>query len=170
VGFDLYCRILAAAVDEAKAEQAGLPATTVTPVPQAAIDLRLPAHLPEDYVQDLDARLELYRRLATATELSTVDEMNEELRERFGPLPTPAKNLLYIAGIKLLATQAGAASVAVEEDRIVIRLQGGRQVDRQPQEHLPGVTPGNNQVHRTSLGRPARWQPLLEEVLLRMGG
>ena len=172
VGFDLYCRILASAVEAAKAEAEGRPAPSLEILaapPQAAINLHLPAFLPEDYVANLDARLELYRRLATATEAESIDDLSEELRDRFGALPTIAGNLLFIATMKLLATKAGIATIVKEEgDSIIIRLHEGLKVNRAPLDKLPGVQPGNNQVRLVALGRPARWQPLLEEVLERM--
>ena len=169
VGFDLYCRILAAAVETAKAELEGRPvAATALPTPQAVVNLKLTAYLPEDYVQDLDVRLELYRRLATLREPEVLEELAQELHDRFGRPPAVVENLLYIVRVKLLAAAAGVASIERNDDMMVIRMQEGRRIDRRPLENLPGVQPGNNQLRIISLGRQSRWQPLLEGVLERI--
>ena len=133
VGFDLYCRILAAAVETAKAELEGRPvAATALPTPQAVVNLKLTAYLPEDYVQDLDVRLELYRRLATLRESEVLEELAQELHDRFGKPPSVVENLLYIVRVKLLAAAAGVANIERNDDVMVIRMQEGHRIDRRP--------------------------------------
>ena len=169
VGFDLYCRILRAAVEDAKAVAEDRPAPSQIPQPPpVTVDLRLPAHLPEDYVADMDVRLGLYRRLAAAPDLGAVEEIAQELHDRFGPSPVAVANLLFGVRVKLLATEAGVASVAQEEAHIVLRLLEGLRVDRGPLADLQGARPGQNQVRLEIAGRPDRWQPLVEETLSRM--
>jgi transcription-repair coupling factor (superfamily II helicase) len=73
----------------------------------AEVELRLPALLPESYVADVPVRLALYKRLAAAPDNSGVDELTEEIVDRFGPLPPPATNLLRVARLKLAARAIG---------------------------------------------------------------
>ena len=169
VGFNLYCRILAAAVEDAKAEAEGKPLPSKLPqVPPVTVDLRLPAYLPEDYVPDLDVRLGIYRRLAAVQGRDDVEELDQELQDRFGPPPVAATNLLFAVRVKVLATQAGFASVVNERGQVVLRLLEGLRVNSAPLQGLRGVLPGNNQVRVETAGSPARWGPLLEETLQRL--
>ena len=85
VGFDLYSRLLAEAVEERKAERENRAPVLVAP--QAVIDLPLEAHLPDDYVPEEAQKLELYRRLARARTPGDVAAFRQEVIDRFGPLP-----------------------------------------------------------------------------------
>ncbi|MDX1413966.1 MAG: transcription-repair coupling factor [Candidatus Promineifilaceae bacterium] len=121
VGFDLYTRLLAAAVKKRKAEKRGekLP---VEPLEDTLIDLPLAAYIPTDYVPDASLRLRLYRRMAILDALLEIDEMAEELADRFGPIPDPVNNLLYQLRIKSLALKAGVTGVTTEAEQIRIRM------------------------------------------------
>ena len=71
------------------------------------VELRLPAFLPEAYVADVHVRLSLYKRIAAAADAAELDELEAELIDRFGPLPSAAQNLLRIAKLKLSARALG---------------------------------------------------------------
>ena len=85
VGFDLYSRLLAEAVEERKAEREDRAPRVETP--QAVIDLPVEAHLPDDYVPEEAQKLELYRRLARARTGGDLAAFRQEVIDRFGPLP-----------------------------------------------------------------------------------
>jgi transcription-repair coupling factor (superfamily II helicase) len=106
VGFDLYTELVAEAVHE-------LRGTTPDrePLKEVRIDLDVTAHLPDGYVSDQAARIEAYRRLAAATSLEEVDEVGEEWRDRYGPLPPEATVLLDIAILRVLAQRVGLEDV-----------------------------------------------------------
>ena len=87
VGFDLYSRLLAEAVEEQKATLEGRAAIVVQP--QAVVDLPLEAHLPSEYVPDEAQKLELYRRLARARSAGDLAAFRQEVTDRFGPMPPP---------------------------------------------------------------------------------
>ncbi|HJX69955.1 MAG TPA: transcription-repair coupling factor, partial [Dehalococcoidia bacterium] len=109
VGFDLYCQLLAEAVEELKAKQLGKDRASISlaPLPLPTIDLPLSAYIPDDYVADPTTRLLLYQRLAKIGSPGEVERIAEEFKDRFGDLPQVVKNLLYIVNIKALAAQAG---------------------------------------------------------------
>ena len=126
LGFDLYCQLLAEAVEELKARQAGEERRKVTVGEEKespSIVLPLDAHIPEDYVSNLNTRLSLYDRLAKVEHIEEVDDMAREFQDRFGPLPEPVKNLLFVVRIKLLAGQAKVSSVSTQGRQIVIKPQ-----------------------------------------------
>ncbi len=126
LGFDLYCQLLAEAVEELKAKQAGEVRTTVIAseaIQSPNISLPLDAHIPEDYVSNLNTRLGLYHRLARMERIEEVGDIAREFQDRFGPLPEPVDNLLYIVKIKILATKAKVSSVYTHGRQIVMKPQ-----------------------------------------------
>jgi len=111
VGFDLFVEMLREAVAEARGEP-------VVAFPEVRIDLPVAAFLPEGYVTEVDERVKLYRRLAGATGLEALEQIERELLERYGDAPEPAQNLVALAKIKILAAQAEVTRVAVVRDRL----------------------------------------------------
>ncbi|CAG1770983.1 hypothetical protein BAC2_01409, partial [uncultured bacterium] len=121
VGFDLYCRLLSSAIDNAKSKaQSDKPAADLGFAP--TIDLPLQAHIPEEYVPESGLRLKLYRRLADIRTNAQVDDIARELTDRFGAPPEQVENLLYLLRIKVAAWHARLASIAIEEGRIVVKF------------------------------------------------
>ena len=163
VGFELYSQLLQQAVAEVKAEEAG---ATLEERPRldVRVDLGLSAHIPDSYVEHLPTRLAVYQRLARVRERSEVAEIAEELRDRFGPLPEPVSNLLYVVETKALAQEAGIESAVRSDGQVVFVLVdavGGAQMALQ-KELGPGVRVGYRQI-RLSL-RSLR-QPWRDELL-----
>ena len=75
------------------------------------IDLNTPALLPEDYLPDVHTRLIMYKRIASAETEQDLGEMREEVIDRFGLLPDPARNLFALAQLKLKATPMGIRKI-----------------------------------------------------------
>ncbi|MBM7454953.1 transcription-repair coupling factor (superfamily II helicase) [Oceanisphaera litoralis] len=105
IGFSLYMEMLEQAV---KALQSGKePALDQLLRAQTEIELRLPALLPDDYIPDVNMRLSMYKRIATAENETALRELQVELIDRFGLLPEPGKHLVALAGLKLKASEIG---------------------------------------------------------------
>jgi transcription-repair coupling factor (superfamily II helicase) len=149
VGFDLYTRLLAQAVAEAREsltedrgpktedERDQLPPSVSRRnlleeplAPTVTLDLNLPARLPENYVPEASLRLQLYRRLAGLTDQESVDEMGQELVDRFGPLPEPVENLLYVVRVKVLAVNVGVEAISQEDGQLVLKSAALESMDR----------------------------------------
>jgi transcription-repair coupling factor (superfamily II helicase) len=167
VGFHLYTRLLAAAVQRLRGGNK-LPAGSILreASPQAAsanVDLPLPASLPADYVPDKEARLGLYRRLANLQTQSELDALGEEFQDRFGPPPEAVRNLLFQLKIKLLADQAGLASISAENGQFSLRFPS-----EEPPYQLPDLSLAVR-VGKTALwiayNSLPDWQATLEKVL-----
>ncbi|MBM4444529.1 MAG: transcription-repair coupling factor [Chloroflexi bacterium] len=168
VGFGLYCQLLAEAVQELKARQEGGGEPGAKPMPAASVtvDLPLSAYIPEDYVTDPTTRVALYQRLARLTVTDEVEELRQELRDRFGALPLSVQNLLYLVRVKLSAARAGARSIAREDGRIVIRFAEGREPAADgagTARRSAAVQACQVQLDTKRLG--GRWQQALEETL-----
>jgi transcription-repair coupling factor (superfamily II helicase) len=120
VGYDLYVQMVAEAVAEMKGE-------TVRPAVEVKIDVPSDAHLPSDYVGREDLRLEAYRRLASVTGESEVDDIRSEWMDRFGPLPDPAEGLLAVARLRVECLRTGVREVSATAARPgQVTMTGGR--------------------------------------------
>src|SRR5439155_1563007 len=75
-----------------------------------------PAHLPDEYVPDDAAKLDLYRRLARTVEPCEIAAVRAELRDRFGPLPAAAERLLLVTELRALGARVGLDTVLVRGD------------------------------------------------------
>ena len=106
VGYDLYCRLVNEAVAELRGETVGEP-------PEVSIEVPVDAHIPADYIGREAARLEAYRRLAAAMELSELADIRAEWTDRFGPVPEPAEALLSIGRLRVECLRHGVSEVVV---------------------------------------------------------
>ena len=113
VGYDMYLRWLQEAVAALKNGERGEGSREWAP-PDVVLDQA--AHLPDDYVPDAAAKLDVYRRLARAVRPCEIAALREELRERFGPVPEPAQRLLLVAELRALGARAGLETVLVKGD------------------------------------------------------
>jgi len=131
VGFDLYVRLLGEAVERVKALQRGeTPPEPTVGRPAMTLNLPLTAYLPEAYVPDLNLRLALYQRLSRAASNTEVDAIEQEMRDRFGELPPPARNLAWVVRLRILAADASVGAIQTEDNALVVRLLPGRRLDR----------------------------------------
>ena len=175
VGFDLYSRMLAEAVEEQKAARAGRAPIVVAP--QAVVDLPVDAHLPDDYVPDEAQKLELYRRLARARTAGDIAAFRQEVTDRFGPMPPSVTRLVEVAELRLAAEAAGVSAISREEGRLVVRFGAGLSRDAAMRllgdGGLPGVRPADvtfasNQVRIRVPSDPAKAWQLTGAVVARL--
>ena len=110
VGFDLYMRMVGEAVEDFKT---GI-VDTEERVRDCKVELPVTAHLPIEYVPSERLRLDLYRRMADAPSDKELDSIVEELEDRFGPLPEPAKNLIDVARLRTFAKSLGLTEVVLQ--------------------------------------------------------
>jgi transcription-repair coupling factor (superfamily II helicase) len=121
VGYDMYCQLLRAAVDSCK-QQRPVHAQVV----EVDVDLRLQAFLPQDFLSDPRQRLELLREMDEAVDDESLKALETELRDRYGKLPQPVRNLLRTFRLKHGLQGLGVLGVQwVEQDRLVVRHPPG---------------------------------------------
>jgi len=131
VGFELYCRLLEQSVRALKGEETPAPPEVNVRLdflrvgaagggPGAAV-----ASLPEAYIPNVAQRVEMYRRLAGATSEREVEELAEEARDRFGPMPPPAALLFDVYRLKMVAAAGGVSEIETREGRLMLRRGGG---------------------------------------------
>jgi transcription-repair coupling factor (superfamily II helicase) len=176
VGFDLYSRMLAEAVEERKARQEGR--GPVHEPPTAVVDLPVEAYLPDDYVPEEAQKLELYRKLARARTSGDLAAFRQEAADRFGPMPPPVARLTEVAELRLAAEAAGVASISRESGWLVVRF--GARLSRATAMRLlegpglPGLQPADitfasNQVRIRLPRDPSLVWPLTQAIVARLG-
>jgi transcription-repair coupling factor (superfamily II helicase) len=117
VGVDTYLRWLTDAVR-------ALRGAAAEPVPPE-VTLDGSAFLPDAYVPDEDARLDLYRRLARAGGPDDIAQLREELRDRFGPSPDEVDRLLLVAEFRALGARVGLETILVRGDEARLTFRAG---------------------------------------------
>jgi transcription-repair coupling factor (superfamily II helicase) len=123
VGYEMYCALLERAVRQLKK----LPPRETIDV---NIDLPGEAYLPRNYVPDMRAKIDLYRRLALLTTEAAVDDFASELSDRFGPLPAVAEHLLELARLRIWAHQWGVHEVRLEDRYAVLGYASPEKIRR----------------------------------------
>ncbi|MGA2852711.1 MAG: TRCF domain-containing protein, partial [Verrucomicrobiota bacterium] len=82
------------------------------------------ASLPHNYVTEPQHRIEIYRKLAQATDKAALENFRKELRDRFGPLPPAVELLLQIAELKILASEKAVTVIEVKDDKLMLTRHG----------------------------------------------
>ncbi|SEG99095.1 transcription-repair coupling factor (superfamily II helicase) [Nonomuraea solani] len=129
VGFDLYVRLMAEAVQEQKAKLSG--AEVQEEQPDVKVELPINAHIPHDYVTSERLRLEAYKRIAAITAPIHIEEVREELTDRYGKPPAEVDNLMEVARFRIRARTAGLTDVTLQGQNIKFgpaRLRESQQV------------------------------------------
>lgn len=166
VGFDLYCRLLAEAVEELRAEKAGKVKEKGAELPAPTIALPLPAYIPEEYVPISSTRIALYHRLAEIRQKQEISDIALELKDRFGALPQPVKNLLDMLEIKLLSISSGVESIASEAKQIIIKLAPGKKPKKLRLDlSQEGIKIGTEQIRLDMKRLGSKWLNTLKQVL-----
>jgi transcription-repair coupling factor (superfamily II helicase) len=177
VGFHLYTRLLSDSVQRLRSGKdlprlsETFPAAGAAPAIPVSVDLPIPVSLPAAYIPERDTRTRLYRRLADLRKQDEIEAISEEFADRFGPLPQETQNLLYQLKIKLLAEQAGLASVSAEGGQIILRyppLPEGEPIRSIP-DFGNGMRSGKNAIWMP-LGTDDEWKNKLLSILNQLVG
>ena len=127
IGFSLYNDMLNAAI---KSLKAGKEPDMAHPLGVTTeINLHSPALLPNDYCGDIHQRLVVYKRLANCDTQQDLDDMQQELIDRFGLLPEPAQTLLDSHRLRILAKPLGITKVDASTEDIVIQFVPAPPID-----------------------------------------
>lgn len=111
VGFDMYVEMLEKAVAEVKGLE-------VKEEIEPSINLNVSALIPERYIEDMALRLGIYRRIANASEMENLDDIESEMADRFGSLPDEVRRLLDIMRLKILAKRLFITKISESDGRI----------------------------------------------------
>lgn len=120
VGFELYCQLLKQSVGSLKGEK-------VKPRVEVKVELDFlsdATDLPQTYVPESHHRIEIYRKLAQSTDRPALESLQKELRDRFGPLPSPVEMLLAVGELKILAGEKAVTAIVVKDDKLMLTRHG----------------------------------------------
>jgi transcription-repair coupling factor (superfamily II helicase) len=127
IGFSLYNDMLSAAITSLK--QGKEPDMAHPLGVTTEINLHTPALLPSDYCGDIHQRLVIYKRFANCATQEELDDMQQELIDRFGLLPDPAQTLLDSHRLRIAAKPLGISKVDASSEAIVIQFVPNPPID-----------------------------------------
>ena len=151
IGFELYCQLLRREVARLKGER--IPPLVSVQIMLDFVDVspragERAAAIPHEYVEDERLRLEMYRRLASAVSAAEIQELRQEWRDRFGPLPPAVENLLTLAEVRIAAAERRIDRIQVRDERVIMRR--GEEVIK-PGRRFPRLPPGPVEVRLRGL-------------------
>ena len=133
VGYDMYMKLLNAAVRKAKGE-----APSVTDI-ECLVDIRMEAHIPENYIESTQLRLEVYRMIASVRNEEDASDVIDELIDRFGEPPKSVLGLITVSQLRSAAAEAGITEIRQAEEKYMLCC---RKVDLNVYAKLAEKLPG----------------------------
>ena len=145
VGYDMYVKLLEQAIKEEKGEKSDVPEK------DCVIDLPIDAHIPEDYIESVPQRLQIYRRIADIKCDDDAADVIDELCDRFGDPPESVEGLIRIALLRGKAARHDVYEITMQSDRVILRISNlDMQKISQAAAHFKGrlvVSAGNGKPH-----------------------
>ncbi len=114
VGYDMYLHLLSEAISREKGETPQEYGT------ECLVDMQVQAHIPEDYISNLNQRLEIYRRIADIRTREDALDVTDELIDRFGEPPESVNGLIEIALLRNLASELGIYEIKQQNDMLLL--------------------------------------------------
>ena len=131
IGFELYCQLLRQSIDQLRGIKPALRVDAQVKadflcISEASMSTRadansyLGAYIPSSYVRDTRSRMECYTRLAQAASEKDLDDLANQWKDRFGPLPSEALHLILVQKIKILASQRHISMVEISGQKLML--------------------------------------------------
>jgi transcription-repair coupling factor (superfamily II helicase) len=124
VGYSLYCKMMRQAIDAVKGKK-----VPVEEEFETAVDLSLPAYIPDTYIGEETHKLDMYKAISRVGSPKDVKEVRLELTDRYGKPPREVENLIISAMVKKVAHDAGVASVIRKSDKIELKYGENVNID-----------------------------------------
>ncbi|WP_099158894.1 transcription-repair coupling factor [Virgibacillus ndiopensis] len=122
VGFDMYSQMLKDAID---ARKAGKEIDDIKPFePELALDLD--AYIPDEYIKDEKQKIDMYKRFQTVDNTDDIEELKEELIDRFGDYPEEVANLFIVSSLKMHAKRQKVESISEKNKKIEMLVDENR--------------------------------------------
>lgn len=119
VGYDTYCKLL----DEVMKEMQGIETIEEQDI---QIDLSFSSYIPEEYIENSSQKIEVYQDIALCRTEEELQNITDEIIDRYGKMPSEVENLLEIARIKNLARKANILKIMQKRDGIVFLYDGSK--------------------------------------------
>ena len=116
VGYEMYVKLLEQAISEEKGEK------TSEPEKDCVIDLPIDAHIPDEYIESVPQRLQIYRRIADIKTNEDASDVIDELCDRFGDPPESVEGLIKIALLRGKAARHDVYEITTQGDRLILKI------------------------------------------------
>lgn len=122
VGFDMYSQMLKEAID---ARKAGKKVEDITPFePELALDID--AYIPETYIKDEKQKIDMYKQFQTVTSMEDIQDLKDELIDRFGDYPKEVEHLFTVSALKMFAKRERVESIRTKNKKIELLVEEER--------------------------------------------
>ena len=155
VGFDLYCRLL-------EQETAKLRGVTPTETINPQLDIDVDYYIPDSYIPDSGTKMRIYRQMLLAGKTEEIDDIRDEIVDRFGQLPPAVENFLQIAALRIKARDKEIKSLHRKGDKIEIVLNK----DLEREIKIPGLKKINPHTMHIQMGKSSSLAALQEMLEL----
>jgi transcription-repair coupling factor (superfamily II helicase) len=166
IGFDMYVRMLEDTVRELRGEE-------VAPEIHSSLNLGLDLRIPSSYIADENQRLRAYKRIAQAVDLAEREKVEQELADRYGPVPDEVRHLLTYSGIKTAAEKIGIEAIDRRHSVLNVKFHEETRVEGEKLMALVSGTPGAQftpagvlRLPVDGTGTPAAILELIEKKLI----
>ena len=171
VGYDLYNRILSDAVETLRSKNIQSDGKHINKPKSnldfpANIQLPLPSNIPDDYIEDLQTRMKIYKRIETCIDIEQLGKIKYEMRDRFGPIPIQLENLLSVKILKIYCEKLSINAITQNENKITLFFTYNLETAKIPIKNLLGNNfhIGNKQI-KFSVKRNVNPFKLIEKTL-----
>ena len=119
VGYDMYCKLLDEVVKEIKGEE-------IIEDIDVQIDINVSSYIPEDYIENNAQKIEVYQNIALCRNDEDIDDITDELIDRYGMIPDEVNNLLKIIKLKILSREKYILKIVQKRENIVFYFEEKR--------------------------------------------
>ena len=116
VGYDMYCKLLDEVVKEIKGEE-------VIEEIDVQIDLNVSSYIPDEYIENPSQKIEIYQNIALCRTEEDIQNVTDEVLDRYGTMPKEIENLLEVARIKMLARAAYVLKINQKQENVVFHFE-----------------------------------------------
>ncbi|HEX8254306.1 MAG TPA: transcription-repair coupling factor [Thermoanaerobaculia bacterium] len=122
VGFEMYTKLLEETIREMKGER-------IEEEVETSMNLGVDIYIPQDYIGDENLRMTFYKKIASASTEERLNDIRNEMRDRFGALPPNVENLFHFVRVKWFAKHLGVISIVRDGARGVLKLTQTAKID-----------------------------------------
>ena len=162
IGFELYTQMMQEAVK-------GLKGETLEPTIEPEIRLGIPAYFPEEYIPDTNQRLLFYKRLANFRGRQELEELKEELKDRYGPFSLEVENLFRVMDLRKVLKDHLVQQISFNDGRVSLLFHPESPV--KIERLLELINKNENQYRLSPDGRLSfdpqneEWEEMIPEVI-----
>lgn len=145
VGYDMYCKLLNEAVKRKRGEE-------VPEEEPVSVDLDTDAYIPDSYITGENQKIDVYKRISCIASKEEMDDMKDELTDRFGPIPKSVDNLLEVAYLRTVAQKVFVTDISQKRDAIEFKVKADAKYE--PKEIAPFIAGYKGKVKLIAGAKP----------------